>query len=182
MITSQSSTHKKVVVRKLDQGLVKGFVNRRLFLGPEGVEVLDRTGHLLTIPLDEIKGVYFVRDFDGNRDRPERKVFHSRPKQSGLWVMVTFRDNENLEGLISPNLLELEPEGFLVTPADFYSNNLQVFVPRSALAGVEVLGVISNGTARKVDSRLLKARRKAATTSAQFNLFASLGPPAPDQS
>ena len=83
---NHKSTYKKVVVRRLDHGLMKGFVDSTSYLGPNGIRMLDREGRTLTIPLQEIKGVFFVRDFDGNPQRSERKLFQSRPRLAGLWV------------------------------------------------------------------------------------------------
>ena len=149
MKANHKSTYKKVVVRKLDRSLTKGFVDATSFLGPKGIHMLDREGRTLTIPFQEIKGVFFVKDFDGNRQRSERKLFQSRPRLAGLWVRMTFKDKEVLEGLLPSNLVELSPEGFLVTPADLYSNNLRIFVPRTALNEMTVLGVIPDGGPRR---------------------------------
>ena len=60
-----SSTRKRVVVRKLDKGLIKGFLDPNGYLASE-IEVLDREGRLVHVPMSEIKGVFFVRDFEGN--------------------------------------------------------------------------------------------------------------------
>src|SRR2546422_6422725 len=63
-----------------------------------------------------------------------------RPPRSTLFPYTTlFRS-----GLISENLLELDSRGYSVALPDVNSNNLKIFVPRSALASLEVLGVISN--------------------------------------
>src|SRR5271157_661526 len=150
---NHKSTYKKVVIRRLDHGLIKGFVDSTSYLGPNGVRMLDCEGRTLTIPLPEIKGVFFVKDFDGNPQRSERKLFQSRPRLAGLWVRVTFKDKEVLEGLLPSNLAELSPEGFLITPADLYSNNLRIFVPRTALNEITVLGVIPNGRSRKLPQK-----------------------------
>lgn len=176
MRQTPSSTYKKVVIRKLDAGLVKGYVDPSRYLAASGVEILDRDGRLLSMPLEEIKGIFFVREFEGNAHRPERKVFSSRPKLSGLWIRMTFKDKEVLEGLISNNLLELDQVGFMVTPPDVHSNNLKVFVPRSALEGMEVLGVISNEASRRFAPRGAGARRPASDTSRQIGLFPSSRP------
>lgn len=133
---------------------------------------MDQDGHRMVIPLEEIKGVYYVREFDGNQERPERKTFLSRPKLNGLWIRMTFKDAEVLDGLISENLLASEPQGFLVTPPDLYSNNLKIFVPRAALAMLEVLGVISNGV-RRSDGAARKSRRRIPAASNQMGLFSS---------
>jgi hypothetical protein len=168
---NRKSTYKKVVVRRLDHGLIKGFVDSTSYLGPKGIEMLDREGRKVVVPLPEIKGVFFVRDFDGNPQRSERKLFQSRPRLAGLWVQMTFKDKEVLEGLLPSNLVELSPEGFLVTPADLYSNNLKVFVPRTALEKIDVLGVISDGRLSKLSQKGRGPRREAATAERQIGLF-----------
>ena len=168
---NRKSTYKKVVIRRLDHGLMKGFVDSTSYLGPNGIRLLDREGRTLTIPLHEIKGVFFVRDFDGNPQRSERKLFQSRPRLAGLWVRVTFKDKEVLEGLLPSNLVELSPEGFLVTPADLYSNNLRIFVPRTALSEMTVLGVISNGRPRKLSQKRSGLQGDTATAEGQIDLF-----------
>ena len=168
---NRKSTFKKVVVRRLDHSLMKGFVDSASYLGPNGVRMLDREGRTLTIPLHEIKGVFFVRDFDGNPQRSERKLFQSRPRLAGLWVRVTFKDKEVLEGLLPSNLVELNPEGFLVTPADLYSNNLRVFVPRTALSEITVLGVIPIARPRKLPQKRSGPEGDTATAEGQIGLF-----------
>jgi hypothetical protein len=125
--------------------------------------------------LNEIKGVFFVRDFEGDPDRAERKVFHSRPRLAGLWVRMTFQDNEILEALLPNNLLEVDALGFLVTPPDVYSNNLKIFIPRTALTGMEVLGVISDGVVNRMSQRTAQARIEIAAGQ-QIGLFAADGP------
>jgi hypothetical protein len=150
---SHPLAHKPVVIRKLDHSLLKGFVDPASFLRPKAIEVLDREGRLLTVPLDEIKGVFFVREFEGNPRRPERKIFRGRPRIPGLWVRMTFRDHEVLEGVLPNNLLELNSLGFLATPPDLRSNNLKAFVPRTALNRIDVLDVISSAAVRRNSSR-----------------------------
>lgn len=169
---SQSSTRKKVILHQVDGAVVKGYVESGCLVGPHGAEVLDRDGHLITVPLEDIKKVYFVRDFEGDTNRPERKVFSSRPRMSGIWIRMVFKDSEVAEGLMANDLLETEPFGFMVTPPDFYSNNLRVFVPRAALQAVEVLGVISDESARRrTGHRTRRAGPKPAEESPQIGLF-----------
>jgi len=165
------STYKKVVVRRLDHGLIKGFVDSTSYLRPDGIHMLDREGRAVGVPLDEIKGVFFVKDFDGNPQRSERKLFQSRPRLAGLWVQMTFKDKEVLEGLLPSNLVELSPEGFLLTPADLYSNNLKIFVPRTALKEINVLGVISDGRLRRLSQKGSGVPSEPTTSERQIGLF-----------
>ena len=141
------------------------------FLSSNGAEVLDREGHLITLRLDSIKGIYFVRDFEGDPSRQERKVFNTRPRVSGIWVRLNFKDSEVMEGLLVNDLLEVEPEGFMITPPDFYANNLRIFVPRNALGTVEVLGVITEESARKAAQRAKRPPKKPTEESRQIGLF-----------
>ncbi len=171
MKANHKSTYKKVVVRRLDHGIIKGFVDANSFLGPDGIEMLDREGRAVVVPLSEIKGVFFVRDFDGNPQRSERKLFYSRPRMAGLWVRMIFKDNEVLEGLLPNDLVALSSEGFLVTPADLYSNNLKIFVPRTALSKADVLGVISDGRPTRPSQRRGGRPSGSAISDRQIGLF-----------
>lgn len=165
-----SATRKKVVVRRLDGEVVKGYMEIGGTLAP-AAQVLDREGRLVDIPMGDIKGIYFVRDFEGDSNRQERKVFSARPRMSGIWVRMTFKDSEVMEGLLSNDLLEADPTGFMITPPDFYSNNMRIFVPRSALGAVKVLGVISDESARRAAKRTRRPPRKAGEETRQIRLF-----------
>ncbi len=123
-----------------------------------------------------VKAVFFVRSFEGNPDRAERKVFRSRPRLAGLWVRLTFKDTEVLEGLLPNNLLEIDPLGYMVTSPDVYSNNVRFFVPRSALTEMEIIGVISDGVVRRMSQRAAQARVNL-TSEHQIGLFAAANPP-----
>jgi hypothetical protein len=135
------STHKKVVVRKMDRDSIHGYVAPANFVREGKLELLNTAGNVVTIDLKDIKVVYFVREF-GDADSPSRKTFTTRPRTEGLWVRLRFKDNEVLEGMM-PNDLSLDTaEGFLINPPDLRSNTQRLFVPRSALDSLTVLAVI----------------------------------------
>jgi hypothetical protein len=163
-----------VVVRKLDKGLVKGFLDPNGYLTNE-LDVLDREGRLVHVPMTAVKAVFFVRSFEGNPDRAERKVFRSRPRLAGLWVRLTFKDTEVLEGLLPNNLLEIDPLGYMVVSPDVYSNNIRFFVPRTALVEMDIIGVISDGVVKRMSQRAAHARVNLATQQ-QIGLFAATNP------
>ena len=141
-----ASTHKKVIVRKTDRDSVNGFVAPANFVVDGKLELLNTTGNVVAIDLRDIKAVYFVRDFS-DADVLTRKTFTTRPRTEGLWVRIKFKDNDMIEGIL-PNDLALNPaDGFLVNPPDLRSNTQRIFIPRSALASVNVLAVI--GAARR---------------------------------
>jgi hypothetical protein len=141
------STHKKVIVRKMDRDSVSGYVSPSNFVNDGKLLVLNTAGTVIAIDLREIKGVYFVREF-GDSESLTRKTFTSRPRAEGLWVRLRFKDNEVLEGLMPADLTQSTPEGFLVNPPDQRSNTQRIFVPRTALESLTVLAVIG-ATRRK---------------------------------
>jgi hypothetical protein len=135
------STHKKVIVRKMDRDSVSGYVSPAQFVHEGKLELLNTAGTVVLIDLREIKGVYFVREF-GDSESLTRKTFTSRPRTEGLWVRLRFKDSEVLEGLMPADLTQNVAEGYLVTPPDQRSNTQRIFVPRTALESLTVLAVI----------------------------------------
>ena len=135
------STHKKVIVRKIDRDTVNGYVAPAHFVREGKLELLNTAGNVVAIELSEIKCVFFVREFSDS-DSLARKTFTTRPRAEGLWVRIKFRDGEILEGLMPNDLSLTTAEGFLVNPPDLRSNVQRMFVPRGALESLTVLAVI----------------------------------------
>jgi hypothetical protein len=138
------STSKKIVIRRFDREPVYGFVSPQTYLTDAGVETLTTSGSALLVPYEEIKALYFVRDFDTGDPPSQGRLFLNRPKTSGVWIRMRFRDGEIMDGLLPNNLLQLEPHGFTFVPPNPTSNNQKVFVPRSALAELQVVGVVGS--------------------------------------
>jgi hypothetical protein len=134
------SSHKKVIVRKMDRDSMNGYVAPN-FIVDGKLELLNTSGKVVFIELADIKGVYFVRDF-ADSESFARKTFTTRPRTEGLWVRIHFKDNELIEGLMPNDLTQIAPEGFLVIPPDTRSNTQRIFIPRTALQELVVLGVI----------------------------------------
>src|SRR5204863_7268805 len=111
------STHKKVVVRKMDRDSINGYVAPANYVREGKLELLNTAGNVVAVDLREIKGVYFVREF-GDSESLTRKTFTSRPRAEGLWVRLRFKDSEVLEGLMPADLTQSTQEGFLVNPPD----------------------------------------------------------------
>lgn len=154
------STTKKAVIQRFDKETLSGYVNPQSYLQLTGVELLSANGNVATVPYAEIKTVSFVRDFE---NPPElRRVFNTRPKMEGLWMCFEFRDGEVMEGVMSNNLVPLDPHGFTIIPPDPYSNQQRVFIPRTALRSAEVLGVVGSP---------LKKRKPKAAAKEQIGLF-----------
>jgi hypothetical protein len=158
------STSKKVQIARFDRESLTGFVNQATFLTSRGVELLSLSGNASVVPYQEIKAVHFVKDFEPGEVHLTRREFLTRPKMDGLWVWLRFRDRETLEAVLPNNLLQLDQYGFTVIPPDFSYNNQRLFVPRTALVELQVLGVVG--------SPIQKEKRRAkAIPKEQIRLF-----------
>jgi hypothetical protein len=156
------STNKKVLVSRFDREPLSGFVNPQSYLQAVGLELLSQDGAVAIIPYQEVKLVCFVRDFEQGEPRKELRLFTTRPKMEGLWIRLWFRDGDVMDGLLSNNLLHLEPYGFSVIPPDPGFQNQRIFIPKAALSGVQVLGVIGSP---------LRIRKTKPTPKEQIELF-----------
>ncbi len=157
-----SASHKKVVIQTFEGAAIRGYLNPARLGLDDTVELLTVEGEREAIDLRGVKGIYFVREFTDDFE-PERKAFLSRPKLDGLWVRLKFRDNDSLEGIVANNLLALLDHGVQITPPDLHGRSPRIFIPRSAIAEMTVLGVV--GIARRT------ARRPAAVSAGQPTLF-----------
>ncbi len=138
------STTKKVLVTRFDREALSGFVNPQSYLLAEGLELLSQSGAVSIVPYQEIKFVCFVRDFQQGEPRKELRLFGTRPKMEGLWVRMRFRDGDAMDGMLANNLLALDSYGFSVIPPDPGFQNQRLFVPKAALSGLQVLGVVGS--------------------------------------
>ena len=140
------TTHKKAVISLFEGKPEQAYLNSQMLGREESVEFLTRDGEHKTAELRDVKAVYFVKESTDSFE-PDRKTFLSRPKLDGLWVRLRFRDGDEMEGLVSNDLLELLDKVIRLTPPDLHGNTLWVFIPQTALAEMKVLGVV--GVARR---------------------------------
>jgi hypothetical protein len=157
-----ASTRTKVVILLLDRSQLKGYLNPLTLARAEALDLLTPDGEHISVAMASVKSVYFVREFP-ETFQPERKVFLSRPKLDGLWVRLRFRDEDVMEGIVANDLLDLLDNAVQLTPPDLHGNTLRLFIPRSALAEMKVLGVV--GAARRTP------RAASAAASSQSKLF-----------
>lgn len=144
------STSKKVVVQRFDREPVSGFANPSGWIQPAGLELLTAAGTVAVIPYEEIRAAFFVREFGTDPSAGMRRTFLSRPRLVGLWVRLIFRDDETLEGVVPNDLLQMEPLGIHVIPPDTAQ---RIWIPRTALRSVQVLGVMGSPLRRKPPAR-----------------------------
>jgi hypothetical protein len=151
------------MVLLLNRGHLKGYLNPAALARAEAFDLLTPDGEHVSVAMTSVKSVYFVREFP-DVFQPERKVFLSRPKLDGLWVRLRFRDEDVMEGIVPNDLLDLLDNAVRLTPPDLHGNTLRLFIPRSALAEMKVLGVV--GAARRTPRA---ASGVAASQSKLFN-------------
>lgn len=136
----------KVILRCLDGRLIKGYIND-FSADRDRIDFEDSSGRKQEFGVDELKAVFFVRTFEGNRRRAESKVFVD-PASLGKRVFVKFKDGESMTGYIEGGVpwkkgFFLEPSrgpGFFLIPVDKGSNNIKVFVVASSVWEVTVMG------------------------------------------
>jgi hypothetical protein len=141
-----ASTHKKVVVVLASKKPVRGYLNPSRLGQTDLVDLLTPDGEHQELLLATIRSIYFVRDFSDDFE-PERKAFLSRPKLDGLWLRLRYLDGETLEGVVPNDLLSLLDNGVHISPPDLNSATDRIFIPRTALSELTVLGVV--GIARR---------------------------------
>jgi hypothetical protein len=141
-----ASTHKKVIVVLADRKSLRGYLNPVRLGQLDPIDLLTPDGEHLEIQLARVRSIYFVREFSEDFE-PERKAFLSRPKLDGLWVKLRYADGDTLEGVVPNDLLALLDNGLQITSPDLNSSTDRIFVPRSAITELTVLGVV--GVARR---------------------------------
>ncbi len=130
----------KIVVRYSDGRLQKGttmdFVpNKDSFhFIMDGAE---QDGKLPKVRIDDLKAVFFVRDFTGNPYYQDRKEFEPGKPVAGRKIKVLFKDGEQIVGTTSS--YQPNSSGFFVAPADRQSNIERCFVVTKATSDVKFL-------------------------------------------
>jgi hypothetical protein len=177
-----SSAHKKVIVRRFTGETLPGYLPLNGFVrnrAPQSaIDLLDLTGRVIPLLLNDIKHVCYVRDFNlhdtANPERLTRRTFLAKPRSEGLWLRMTFRTGDLLEGLapIDITLTDdlIHDTGLHLTPPDTRSNTQRIYVPRTSLTELQLLAVITTPSRRKP----LPA---TSVPSMQEDLFDNLIPP-----
>ncbi|HEX9191144.1 MAG TPA: hypothetical protein VF847_03535 [Candidatus Deferrimicrobiaceae bacterium] len=119
----------KIVVRYRDGRIRKGYTENffpnkpKFHLRPLGAA---GPGEAEEVMLNELKAVFFVRDFSGDRVYKERKTLMEGEKTQGRVIEVTFADGEMLVG----TTMGYDPRrpGYFIFPIDPKTNNLKIFV------------------------------------------------------
>jgi hypothetical protein len=154
-----ASAQKKVILRRFTGVLASGYLPQSGLLDGTDIPFMAVDGKLIPLPVNDIKTIAYVRDFNlDNPVDPEqilRKSFAARPRGDGLWLKLTFLDDDTLEGL-TPFSLALadaliDDRGLFLTPPDTRGNTQRLFIPRAAIRSLEVLGYVTAPSRRKLN-------------------------------
>jgi hypothetical protein len=155
-----ASLRKPVIVRKFSRDWCAGYASANFGQEAAELEILDLTGKVLWISWKQVKWVCYVKDFPAqtgsdaaNPERLLHKRFSIRPRASGLWMRMTLTDGDELEGLAANDRSILEGAGVLLTPPDTRSNTQRIYVPRSSIQTMEVVGLIRSAAGKGAASR-----------------------------
>jgi len=130
----------KTVIKYKNGKIVKGWVenfnpNRNILFIYPLKEYSDRDK--IDIRLNELKAVFFVKDFVGNRDYEKVRTFegHNWVTPTQKRIIVHFKDGEKIYGTsYSYNPTKI---GFFIYPVDRIDNSIRIFAVNSAVEKVE---------------------------------------------
>ena len=136
----------KVILRFVNGKMLKGFI-RDLKLSQDILFIRDESSNQLKVRLKELKAIFFVRRFEGDRTYQEKKSFDDAPPNSTR-VFVKFKDGENMMGYLMGEipwergffLESMKEKGFYVFPVDEGSNNIKTLVITSSVKDVAMIG------------------------------------------
>ena len=121
-----------IVARFVDGRLTKGVTQDFSVDKPEFhvFEDGNASAKALKVVIADLKAVFFVRSYAGDKAHQEYKLF-DRATVKARKILVSFHDGEKLVGLtLGYNAAK---QGFFVTPADPQSNNTRVYVVNRAV-------------------------------------------------
>jgi hypothetical protein len=83
------------------------------------------------VHMNDMKAMFWVKDYLGNRDFVARRDFDPSRALEGRRAILTFLDGETMWGAVTEDV-ESAP-GFFFVPSDERDNNLKIFVVRKSL-------------------------------------------------
>ena len=83
------------------------------------------------IRVADMKAMFWVKDYLGNRDFVARRDFDPAKRVQGRRAVLTFHDDETIWGMVTED--EAGLPGFFFVPADEADNNIRIFVIRASV-------------------------------------------------
>ena len=134
-----NSIRNQVVVRFRDGTLQKGYTHDFTPLRDTfHLTLEDGSGEVLDINISQLKAIFFVKSFDGDRNYVEKKFFEQvdQSRFRGLKIRVVFEDGEIIRG-ISLGYTERK-KGFFLIPVDPDCNNDRIYIISEACKDIKV--------------------------------------------
>ena len=156
-----------MILYRFDRQPLEGFSGQNRFNSDELIELISLEGKLQQYIYSEVKAVCFTAESGPATLFSEHSIYNRRPKLPGLWTRFYFRDGDVLDGLLSHNLVEWPEAGFSITPPRPGSLRQRVFIPRAAILGTELRGII--GKSAPTATSRSSAKNKA--TEEQLAMF-----------
>lgn len=126
---------KKIILRKRDGSMVRCETFSHFSVAFKQLKVINTSGEVESVPLADLKAIFFVREFEGNPSYKAHRDFVEESPKAGQAVRIVFHDGEVLRGRALN--LSTAGSGFFVFPADPLDNNERVFVVRAPDIKVE---------------------------------------------
>jgi hypothetical protein len=131
----------KVVLRFLDGRMVKGYIGDFSPVNNH-ISIVDERLNEQDVQLNELKAVFYVKSFEGNKYYSEKKSF-AKTSQEGKKILVRFKDGERLVGYLEGDVpwqrgffLESKKGGFFIIPSDDQTNNIKTFIVSTSVTNV----------------------------------------------
>jgi hypothetical protein len=129
----------RVVAHFKDGSLLKGYTQD--FIPQREIFTLtseDSRNNVAEIRITDLKALFFVRKFEGNKDYVEKKTFDEFDAFGlrGLKIKAVFYDGEIIRGMSFDYSTHFN--GFHIIPADSKSNNERIYVVADSLVDIAV--------------------------------------------
>jgi hypothetical protein len=130
----------KIVVRYCDGRILKGttqnfFPNKPVFhvnrVGGAG------PGDVVEVKVEDLKAVFFVRDFTGDPKHVDKKGLSPGERAQGRLMEVTCKDGEVIVGTTTG--YDPQRPGFFLFPIDPSANNVRVFLVTTGIRAARFL-------------------------------------------
>ena len=156
-----------MILYRFDRQPLEGFSGNSRFSSAEELQLISLEGKLQQYTHQEVKALCFITESGPANLFSEHTLYGRRPKLPGLWTRFYFRDGDVLDGLLSHNLAEWPEAGFMAVPPRSGSTRQRVFLPREALLGTELLGIIG----KPARAQNLKPEGRAEISGNQLVMF-----------
>ncbi|MBP2679254.1 MAG: hypothetical protein H6Q82_2319 [Deltaproteobacteria bacterium] len=124
----------KIVARFRDGRTLKG-TTQNFFPNKPNFHVIRHggtgPGDVVEVSIEDLKAIFFVKDFQGNVKHVERKKLAPGDRPQGRLMEVTCKDGELIVGTTTG--YDPKRPGFFLFPIDPSANNVRVYVVASAV-------------------------------------------------